>query len=32
MTHITTQDGTHIFYKDWGPTSAQPMCSITAGR
>ncbi|MEO8175642.1 MAG: alpha/beta hydrolase [Sphingomicrobium sp.] len=25
MTHITTQDGTHIFYKDWGPKSAQPI-------
>jgi len=25
MTHITTRDGTHIYYKDWGPTSAQPI-------
>lgn len=25
MTHITTRDGTHIFYKDWGPKSAQPI-------
>lgn len=25
MTHITTKDGTHIFYKDWGPKSAQPI-------
>jgi non-heme chloroperoxidase len=25
MTHITTQDGTHIFYKDWGPKTAQPI-------
>ena len=25
MTHITTQDGTTIFYKDWGPKSAQPI-------
>jgi non-heme chloroperoxidase len=25
MTHITTTDGTHIFYKDWGPRSAQPI-------
>ena len=25
MTHIRTQDGTHIFYKDWGPKTAQPI-------
>ena len=25
MTHITTSDGTHIFYKDWGPKTAQPI-------
>jgi non-heme chloroperoxidase len=25
VTHITTQDGTHIFYKDWGPKTAQPI-------
>jgi non-heme chloroperoxidase len=25
MTHITTRDGTHIFYKDWGPKDAQPI-------
>jgi non-heme chloroperoxidase len=25
MTAITTQDGTRIFYKDWGPRSAQPV-------
>ena len=25
MTHITTRDGTHIFYKDWGPRNAQPI-------
>ena len=25
MTHITTQDGTTIFYKDWGPKDAQPI-------
>jgi non-heme chloroperoxidase len=25
MTHITTKDGTHIFYKDWGPKDAQPI-------
>ena len=25
MTHVTTQDGTHIFYKDWGPKTAQPI-------
>src|SRR5205823_4059987 len=25
MTHIRTQDGTHIFYKDWGPKDAQPI-------
>jgi len=25
MAYITTQDGTRIFYKDWGPKSAQPI-------
>ena len=25
MTSITTQDGTEIFYKDWGPSEAQPI-------
>jgi non-heme chloroperoxidase len=25
MTHIQTRDGTHIFYKDWGPKDAQPI-------
>ena len=25
MTHIQTKDGTHIFYKDWGPKEAQPI-------
>ena len=25
MTHITTSDGTKIFYKDWGPKDAQPI-------
>lgn len=25
MTHITTKDSTHIFYKDWGPKTAQPV-------
>ncbi|KRG71718.1 alpha/beta fold hydrolase [Pseudoxanthomonas dokdonensis] len=25
MTHITTADGTTIFYKDWGPRDAQPI-------
>jgi non-heme chloroperoxidase len=25
MTHIITNDGTHIFYKDWGPRDAQPI-------
>ena len=25
MTTITTRDGTQIFYKDWGPKSAQPI-------
>ena len=25
MTHITTNDDTQIFYKDWGPKDAQPI-------
>ena len=25
MPFITTSDGTHIFYKDWGPKGAQPI-------
>jgi non-heme chloroperoxidase len=25
MTFVTTKDGTQIFYKDWGPKSAQPL-------
>ncbi len=25
MGYITTTDGTHIFYKDWGPRDAQPI-------
>jgi len=25
MTSITTRDGIHLFYKDWGPRSAQPI-------
>src|SRR6185295_522055 len=25
MSFITTQDGTRIFYKDWGPRDAQPI-------
>lgn len=25
MSFITTQDGTRIFYKDWGPRNAQPI-------
>jgi non-heme chloroperoxidase len=25
MSTITTQDGTQIFYKDWGPRNAQPL-------
>src|SRR5271163_5348156 len=25
MTFATTKDGTQIFYKDWGPKSAQPI-------
>src|SRR6478735_3208393 len=25
MAYVTTQDGTEIFYKDWGPRDAQPI-------
>jgi non-heme chloroperoxidase len=25
MTYVTTKDGVEIFYKDWGPKSAQPL-------
>ncbi len=25
MTSITTSDGVQLFYKDWGPKSAQPI-------
>jgi non-heme chloroperoxidase len=25
MTYVTTEDGVQIFYKDWGPKSAQPI-------
>src|ERR1700710_2267554 len=25
MTYVTTQDETRIFYKDWGPKTAQPI-------
>ena len=32
MNAITTKDGTHIFYKDWGPKEAQPIVFIMAGR
>ena len=30
MSMVTTEDGTQIFYKDWGKVS--PSCSATAGR
>jgi len=26
MAYVTTKDGTEIFYKDWGPKDAQPIC------
>lgn len=25
MSYVKTKDGTEIFYKDWGPRSAQPI-------
>ncbi|HEY1052890.1 MAG TPA: hypothetical protein VGE39_24140, partial [Prosthecobacter sp.] len=25
MSHITTKDGTSIFYKDWGPKTGRPI-------
>src|SRR3546814_11459397 len=25
MSYVTTKDGVEIFYKDWGPKSAQPV-------
>ena len=31
MTYITTQDGTRIFYKDWGPETLSRSCSTMAG-
>lgn len=30
MSHITTEDGTHIFYKDWGPTDG-PVIVLSHG-
>lgn len=32
MSMITTNDGTQIYYKDWGPKNAQPIVPTTAGR
>lgn len=32
MNTVTTKDGVEIFYKDWGPKSAQPIMFHHAGR
>ncbi len=31
MPYVTTKDGAQIFYKDWGPQTAQRSCSPMAG-
>jgi hypothetical protein len=32
MTFVTTKEGIHIFYKDFGGRDAQPIIFIMAGR